>query len=180
MRGVHHEPQRIAADFPQRDALGRRLPAESHEAHIQRFAPEGIELVGGEHLAQLQPHRRVALTIRVEQVGQRRRVRQRGGEPDAQLANFPAPRTASVLRRLLGLREDSARMDEKAPPRLGERHPPLGALEQAHAEFVLQVADLHAERGLPDMYAFGCAGEVELLGHGNEIAQVTQFHLSTK
>lgn len=45
-------------------------------------------------------------------------------------------------------------------------------LEQGHIEFRLEIADLPADRWLRDMQAFGGAGEIQLLGHGNKILEV--------
>ena len=46
------------------------------------------------------------------------------------------------------------------------------AVEQARAEFVFQLVNLHAERGLGNVQAFGGAAEIQLRGGGDEIADV--------
>ena len=50
------------------------------------------------------------------------------------------------------------------------------AFEQTHAEFVFEVAQLAAERGLGDAQPGGGAVEVEFLGDGDKVTQVAQFH----
>jgi hypothetical protein len=50
------------------------------------------------------------------------------------------------------------------------------AAEQRGAHFLLQMADLQAERRLLDAEAFGGAGEVQFLRHGDEIAKMPEFH----
>ncbi len=48
--------------------------------------------------------------------------------------------------------------------------------EEPEPHLLLQVADLTAQRRLRDVCASGGAAEVELLGDGREVAEVTQFH----
>ncbi len=60
--------------------------------------------------------------------------------------------------------------------RVGERHRAPRAHEQLHPQLGLQRADLLAQRRLGDVQAKRGAREVQLLGDGDEIAQVAQFH----
>jgi hypothetical protein len=50
------------------------------------------------------------------------------------------------------------------------------AIEQASAEVSLELGELLAERGLGDGEAQGGAAEVELLGEGEDRAEVAQLH----
>lgn len=56
------------------------------------------------------------------------------------------------------------------PAGIGQRHPAVGAIEQAHAQFLFQALDLLAQRRLRDAQQFGCPSEVQFLGHRHEIA----------
>ncbi|BAN47216.1 hypothetical protein PCA10_14840 [Metapseudomonas resinovorans NBRC 106553] len=48
--------------------------------------------------------------------------------------------------------------------------------QQGHPEFVLELLDLPAQRGLRDVQAFRGAGEIEGLGERLEVAQVAKLH----
>ena len=50
--------------------------------------------------------------------------------------------------------------------------------ERECADFLLQQPDLLAQRRLADMQALGSAGEMQLLGDGDEVTQVAQLHVS--
>ena len=60
--------------------------------------------------------------------------------------------------------------------RLGQRHLLVAAVEQHHAQFFLELADLVRQRGLRDVQPLGRAGEVERARQGDEVTQVPQFH----
>src|SRR5690606_27195369 len=78
-------------------------------------------------------------------------------------------RTADVGQGLAGFLE-------KQPAGVGQRHVPVAALEQAHPEFLFQGLDLLAQRRLGNAQHLSGAAEMQLLGDGDEIAQVAQFH----
>ena len=75
------------------------------------------------------------------------------------------------------LRECAASFFYDQPSSVGQSHAPLGAIEQSHSEFILELADLLAQGRLRDMQALGGAAEVEFFGDRDEIAQVSQFHM---
>ncbi|MCY1241781.1 hypothetical protein D9M72_547020 [compost metagenome] len=60
--------------------------------------------------------------------------------------------------------------------RLREEHAPLVALEQPDLELFFERLDLDAQRRLRNVQALRGAREVELLGDGDEIAEMAQFH----
>ena len=72
-----------------------------------------------------------------------------------------------------------ARFGEKRLARLGQLDPARLAPEQLHVELGFERADLLAERRLLDAEPLGRAGDVTLLGDGDEIAEVAQFHSHT-
>ena len=59
---------------------------------------------------------------------------------------------------------------------VGEPHLPGGPLEQSHAHVPFELPDMLAHRGLGDAQPARRPPEVQLLGDGDERAQVAQFH----
>ena len=51
--------------------------------------------------------------------------------------------------------------------------------KQLHAQFLFQLLDLAAERGLGNEQALGGAGEIALFSDGDEVAQLAHFHVYT-
>lgn len=54
------------------------------------------------------------------------------------------------------------------------------ALEQRHADFVLELPNLLAERRLRGAQPARRAGEAELFGHRDEVAKMPEFHVSVR
>jgi hypothetical protein len=81
-------------------------------------------------------------------------------------------RPSGALR--LGQREP--RLAEKGASGVGELDAPLVAREEGGAELALEIADLPAERRLGDVQSRGRVTEVQLLGDGDEVAEVAQLH----
>ena len=92
------------------------------------------------------------------------------------------PRGGAVTRvprrrlRDLGLSQHAAGLLQHRGARVGQRDAALGAIEEPHAELLLQLADLLAHGGLRDMQALGGATEVQFLRNGYEVPQVPEFH----
>ena len=61
-------------------------------------------------------------------------------------------------------------------PRLGEPHGFCAMVEQRHAQLILQVADLPAQRRLRDVQPRRRARDVLFFGDSDEISQVAKFH----
>ncbi len=95
------------------------------------------------------------------------------GEADGQPAGFAARRPARGARGFVGLTQNTAGVFEKNRAGCGERDMMPAALEQRRAEFVLKLAHLRAERRLCDVQPHRGATEVQLLGDGDEVTQVT-------
>jgi hypothetical protein len=128
------------------------------------------------HLAQVQRHVGMGAAPVGDDVAQHLGERQRRREADAQLPHLAARDALQLLRQRLRGREQRARTGQQRVAGIGERHRTPRALEQPHAQLRLQRADLLAQRRLGDVQALGGAREVQLLGDGDEIAQVTQLH----
>ena len=100
----------------------------------------------------------------------------RSGRADGQLTDFALVHAQRQIRRVRGLREDDARLLDEHPAGVGELDVALRAVEQRHAEFRLQLSNLLAERRLAEMKPLGGAAEVERVGHGDDVPQMTELH----
>ena len=61
--------------------------------------------------------------------------------------------------------------------RFGEPHGLRTVVDQRHAEFFFEVADLTAQGRLRDVQSRRRAGHVLFFGDGDEVAQMTEFHV---
>src|SRR5262249_13882443 len=103
------------------------------------------------------------------QVGGRR-------EADVELSDLAA---AGALRRAHGalrLREHLAHLVGEGLARRRDLDASLRAMEECEPQLLLELADLLAERWLRDAEPARGAPEVQLLRHGEEVAQVTELH----
>ena len=64
----------------------------------------------------------------------------------------------------------------KARAGRGQLHVVGGALQQQYAQLPFQPLQLLAQRGLDDVLACGGPAEVQLLGQGDEVAQLAKLH----
>lgn len=94
-----------------------------------------------------------------------------GQAPNVALRRAPRHR-GGRLQLLRGL----ARLIQEDPTGLRQRDPPLGPVEQAHAETALQLRDLLAESRLRDAQAGRGLDEVELLGEDDERGELAMVH----
>ena len=67
-------------------------------------------------------------------------------------------------------------MIQKHLPGRRERDVVAVAVQQEHAEFFFELMNLHAQRGLRDVQAFGGLAEVQFLRGRHKIADVAEFH----
>src|SRR5208282_2932050 len=86
-------------------------------------------------------------------------------------------RTMRCRHDAIGLNEGAARLFQHDAARVGKLDAAARALEQLHPEFVFELADLLAERRLRHMQALRGAAEVQLFSDGDEVAEVSQFHM---
>ena len=75
-----------------------------------------------------------------------------------------------------GLEQHSARLVQECPSRRRQLHAAPGAVEQGDAKLPLEVADLLAQWRLRDVEARRRTAEVQLLGDGHEVPEVTKLH----
>ncbi len=80
------------------------------------------------------------------------------------------------LVRRADLRQDAFRLAEQRPAGLRERDPAGGPHEQRGLQLPFQGADRGREPGLGHHQPLGRTGEVLVLGDGDEMLEMTQFH----
>jgi hypothetical protein len=112
---------------------------------------------------------------RSNHVGERP-VRRGDQVADDEFAEFAALGALCGADGALGLGQRLPRLGEEGLPGRCEVDPPLGPTKETGAEFVLEAPDLLAQRRLRDVKPRGCAPEVQLLGHGEEGAEMSQLH----
>lgn len=67
-------------------------------------------------------------------------------------------------------------MGKKGLAQLGEAHAAAQPIEEARAEFVLELEDLLGKRRLGDVRLFRGTGERKSLSDGAEVAELVKFH----
>ena len=112
---------------------------------------------------------------RAQQLGHER-VHRRADEADREPADLAALDAPRLARRVLDGVEDLARAHEERRPGRGQLDLALVAQQQRRADLLLELADLLAQRRLGHVQALRRAAEVQLLGDGDEVAQVAELH----
>ena len=157
---------------------GRVVDANPPETHIDAPSLERFHLLQGGHLRQPQLQlQRVVVAQAADQLRQHT-VQRRGRKADAQPGLLALANAAGVVAHLVQLLQQHIGVFIEKPPGLGQPQR-AAALQQDHPQFLFQLLDLPAQRRLGDVQAFGGAGEVEGFAQHLEIAQVTQFHVSS-
>ncbi len=95
--------------------------------------------------------------------------------PEGQRALPAAGEAAYVAPEPVGLLAEGGAPLHQHRARFGRFDGVGGAVEELHAQVLLQFAYLPAERGLGDVEPLGGTGEVAFLGHGQEVAQAPKF-----
>ena len=167
--------ERLAGQF-MTDEIRRIGPVRSQDREIDEpFHGVGAQ-ADGVRLHQLQGDAR---PFAAEVADDARHDGVEGGGPGkahAQLADLAARGAAGGLHRVgRGLGQCGNLLAED-PARLRQLRSVRNAVEQLDADFALQIADLLGKRGLADAQMLSGAGEVALLGHGQEIADMPKFH----
>ena len=89
-------------------------------------------------------------------------------------------RALGVLGRSFGIRQRPPRPLEERTSRVCELHLAGRADEQGHPEVAFELPDCGAERRLRHVHPIRGAAEVQLLRHGDEVAQVAQLDHAKK
>ena len=171
--GRQHSDQPIL----DQDALdnGRVVDANPPEPHINPPSLERFDLLQGGHFRQPQLQLQRLMGAQPANQFRQHAVEGRRCKADAQPSLFALADASRVVADLVQLFQQHVGVFIEESPGLGQ--PQRSAtFEQDHAQLILQLLDLPAQRRLGDVQAFGRAGEVEGLPQHLEIAQVTQFH----
>ena len=104
-------------------------------------------------------------------------VRGRSDESEREPPHFPLPGAAGRFHRPVQLRQRPPRLRQQHLTGGGELDAALGAAEQRDPQLLLQLPDLQAEGRLRDPEPCRGAGEVELIGDGDEAAELALLHV---
>jgi hypothetical protein len=113
-----------------------------------------------------------------EQVGE---VVGRAGDHHAD-GNAPAHKAGELVdreSRSSRRSECSSRIEENSRARLGQSHGSARTVKQVLAELSLEPADLGTDSRLGDVKPGGGSREACLVGHGNEVRELSEFHNQT-
>lgn len=178
--------------------LGARMPGGQHDHQARPHDEEGFEFAhAAEHGTHDEPDvgatraERGELVVKAQvaqrdlgagelavELGHHGRQELAGDAPvvaDDQLAGAAADSFVSSGDGDVDLGENLAGVRVENASGVGELHAMI-AREERCAEFLLERANLPAERGLGDAEAFGGTAEVELFGDGFEVAQMAELH----
>ena len=101
---------------------------------------------------------------------------QSGSDADPDDPGFSFLGVASRLHRVPGLHHQLPRFIEKYLSRLGERDAPLISQKEGHAQIVLELADLTAQRRLRDVQLLRRLAEVQVFRDSDKVPNVPKFH----
>src|ERR1044072_554690 len=102
--------------------------------------------------------------------------RRRAGEADDDAAFLTTRGSTRRGDGPIDLIEDGPGALQKGSAGIGQLHASWLPPEQLNVQFLLQAADLHAQRGLLDPQALCSTGHVLFFSNCNEVAQVPEFH----
>lgn len=173
MRRWHAGDEGLAGHQQLRQPFGRMR--DVGEAGVQPRVLQFDQLLAGAEFAQAQLQARVFGLKAPQHLGQAA-VQHGAGKADRQAPDLPTGRVARGRQRLRGLVDGGLRGRHQRLPRRRQLHAPAVAQEQRSAHLGLQLLDRHRQRRLAQAQALGRAAEVPLVGHGQKVAQMAQFH----
>ena len=124
--------------------------------------------------------RHVDVRIELEQRGQQRPQAQRlriDDRPQAQHASDVAAQGRRQRGHLLRPIHHAPRDGQQAPARRRDGHAGGGAVEQQHAQFILQALDLLGDGGLREMQLLARATELAGASNGEYRLELIEFHV---
>ena len=151
------------------------LDRRAHQGDVDHAGAERAQLLGGGALAQLDLDAGAGAAKALHGGGHDRQQR-RAHEGDPQDARLAGVDRAGGGDGHVELGEHGAGVAQEGLARRGQLHPAARALQQRAAELGLERVDLLAERRLGDVQSRRGAPEVQLLGDGDEIAKLAEFH----
>ena len=107
-----------------------------------------------------------------------RMERRRGGEAHGDAAGLAARRAAGPCRGAIDRGQHRLGIGQEGAAGVGQRDAARMADEQRRLDLLLQRLDLLRQRRLLHVQLLGRARDVALVGHGDEVAEMAQFHES--
>src|SRR5206468_3830754 len=98
-----------------------------------------------------------------------------GGRDVADPQPWPVARAARRHPRRLGMTEHPVCLREQGGSRVRQGNLSLRAVEQPYPELILELAYLSRDRGLGDVQSLRRPAEMQLLGDGDEISEMTKL-----
>jgi hypothetical protein len=132
-----------------------------------------LHLLRRAHVAQRDANAWMTRAERAKDIDEDRRVGRAGHRHD-HLTEFT--HTLRDVRGVIGLGENHPGFGDEHPARLGELDLPLGAMKEFDAELLFELPDLLTERRLADMKTLRRLSEVQAVGDGDGVAEMTEFH----
>jgi len=151
---------------------GRIVDRRDDEADVNAALTKRLHLLRRAHVAQGDPNAGMTRAERAKDIDEDRRVGRTGHRHD-HLTEFAD--ALSDVRGVVGLGEDYPGFGDEHPAGLGELDLPLGAMKEFDAELLFELPDLLTERRLADMKTLRGLAEVQAVGDGNGIAEMTKF-----
>ena len=148
---------------------------QRREAQIGGTGGERADLITRRALVQLDVDRRVR---RAEPLHHARHERQqrRAGEAHPQRPRLALVDALGVVGGPIEVGEDRPRVAQERVAGRSRLHAPARAREELHPELVLQQPDLVAQRRLRHVQPLRGPAEVQLLGDGDEVAELAELH----
>jgi len=173
MPGGQHGHQPI---FHQHPLHNRRIvDANPPETHVYAPGLEGFDLLQRGHLGKAQLQFQAIMAAQPSNQLRQHPIQRRRRKTDAQPGLFAQANAPGAIANLAQLLQQHVGVLIEKPPGLGQpQRPPT--FQQDHAQFVLQLLNLPAQRRLGNVQAFGGAGEVEGFPQHLEVTQMAQFH----
>jgi hypothetical protein len=171
--GRQDADQRLAGELV---LLDRRVQQRrAHEGDVDQVVAQLLGMQARVADGQLERDLRIARAEGFDDLA-RQAAGERAGEAQAQAAARARPGLLGPLRGARRAGQDVARVIQEANARGGERHAAAVALEQPHAELVLQRPHLLRHARLRQVQLLGGAAEVQLLGDGDEGSELPELH----
>lgn len=153
-----------------RGRAGRRRGAD--ERRVDALLADAVDEFARATFLQRQRDQRVGFTKAADDARHEGMERHGAGEADGDAALLAACRAAGCRDRVLDACQDSSCVVEQRFAGLGELDASRLAAEELDVELGFERPDLLTERWLLYAQSFGGAGDVLLLGDGDEVAQM--------
>jgi hypothetical protein len=171
--GRQQHPQLLGREGEGLDALDGG-GARARHRHVDRAALDEARHLAAARVAEGHLQAGVGAVEGGERRGQPHGVR--GARRDPRAPAGQARVALEVRAGAVELGQDGLGADEQVGARGRRLRAPGGAVQEPHAELLLQPAHLLGERGLRDPQLLGGAGERPVPRHGHEVLQLAELH----